>query len=198
VPQQSWHRPNGSQKSSAWDNSLQSLVQGVSGMPSLSNPVSHMYPPPGCGPGRRMLKISNSKIPPADPWASHTIVLWHGAQTGGRWRARRVCTAARRGDIVHARSGGIQIGAALFDHDLLYILKPKCTKLWIQNMLILLPSTTSTKAHRGFEQQVLHKLLAYIEFFSTPVNSTQLQLTKFFTIFHSKFEMPPKSKVVSL
>jgi hypothetical protein len=34
--------------------------------------------------------------------------------------------------------------------------------------------------------------------FSTQVNSAQLQLTKFFTIFHSKFEMSPRSKVVSL
>jgi hypothetical protein len=34
--------------------------------------------------------------------------------------------------------------------------------------------------------------------FMVPMNSTRLQLTKFFTLFHSKFEMPPKSKVVSL
>jgi hypothetical protein len=34
--------------------------------------------------------------------------------------------------------------------------------------------------------------------FMAPMNSTRLQLTKFFTLFHSKFEMPPKSKVVSL
>jgi hypothetical protein len=33
--------------------------------------------------------------------------------------------------------------------------------------------------------------------FSAHVNSTQLQLTKFFTIFHSKFEMPLNMKVVS-
>jgi hypothetical protein len=34
--------------------------------------------------------------------------------------------------------------------------------------------------------------------FSTLMNSTQLQLTKFFTKFHSKFAMPPKTVVVSL
>jgi hypothetical protein len=43
-----------------------------------------------------------------------------------------------------------------------------------------------------------HELLAKMRFFSVSVNSTQLQLTRFFTIFHSKFEMPSKSKVVSL
>jgi hypothetical protein len=51
---------------------------------------------------------------------------------------------------------------------------------------------------RGFEQQILHKLLANFECLSTLVNGTQLQLTKFFTIFHYKFAMPPKSKIVSL
>jgi hypothetical protein len=33
--------------------------------------------------------------------------------------------------------------------------------------------------------------------FLAPMNSTRLLLTKFFTIFYPKFEMPPKSKVVS-
>jgi hypothetical protein len=32
-------------------------------MPHTVHLVSHMYPPPGCGSGTRILKISNSKIP---------------------------------------------------------------------------------------------------------------------------------------
>jgi hypothetical protein len=48
-----------------------------------------------------------------------------------------------------------------------------------------------------FDQPFEHELLAKMMSFLAPVNSTRLQLTKFFTIFHSKFEMPPRSKVVS-
>jgi hypothetical protein len=40
-------------------------------------------------------------------------------------------------------------------------------------------------------------LAKFMSFFAL-VNSARLQLTKFFTLFHSKFEMPPKSKVVPL
>jgi hypothetical protein len=40
--------------------------------------------------------------------------------------------------------------------------------------------------------------MAKMMFFMAPMNSTQLQLTKFFTLFHSKFEMSPESKVASL
>jgi hypothetical protein len=54
------------------------------------------------------------------------------------------------------------------------------------------------KANLCIDQPFELELVAKMMSFSTLVNSTRLQLTKFFSIFHSKFEMPPKSKVVSL
>jgi hypothetical protein len=58
--------------------------------------------------------------------------------------------------------------------------------------------TFFVKADLCFEQRFEHELLAKMLSFLALVNSARLQLTKFFTIFHSKFEMPPKRKVVSL
>jgi hypothetical protein len=43
-----------------------------------------------------------------------------------------------------------------------------------------------------------HNLQAKLLVFMVPMNSTWLQLTNCFPLFHSKFDMPPKSKVVSL
>jgi hypothetical protein len=49
-----------------------------------------------------------------------------------------------------------------------------------------------------FSTVFLHKLLPNFECHSIPVNSNYWQLTKFSTLFHSKFKMPPNMKVVSL
>jgi hypothetical protein len=49
-----------------------------------------------------------------------------------------------------------------------------------------------------FSQQILHKLLPNFECHSVSVNSCCWQLTKFFVLFHSKFEMLIYTKVVSL
>jgi hypothetical protein len=54
------------------------------------------------------------------------------------------------------------------------------------------------KGRRCFSQQIVHKLLPNFECHSISVNRSCWQLTKFSTLFHSKFEMPFNMKVVSL
>jgi hypothetical protein len=61
----------------------------------------------------------------------------------------------------------------------------------------LTTSTTSTKAHRGFAQWILHKLLAKLELCSLLMNSAWRRRPRFYTTFHLKFEMPLNMKVVS-
>jgi hypothetical protein len=58
--------------------------------------------------------------------------------------------------------------------------------------------TTFTKVVWCFSQQILHKTLPNFECRHIPVNGRCWQLTKFFTFFLSKFEMPIYMKVVSL
>jgi hypothetical protein len=55
-----------------------------------------------------------------------------------------------------------------------------------------------TKALGYFSQQILHKLQPNFECRSISVNRSCWRLTKFFTLFHSKFEMPIYMKVVFL
>jgi hypothetical protein len=90
-----------------------------------------------------------------------------------------------------------QFRIASFHRDLLKNFQLKCTKVLIKNLLISLPSTTSTKAHRGFEQHVLHKLLTKLRLFIAPVKSNYWHWPRFFTHFHLEFEMPLNMKVVS-
>jgi hypothetical protein len=54
------------------------------------------------------------------------------------------------------------------------------------------------KDHLVFSQQILHKRFANFECHSVSVNRMYCHLDKFFTFFHSKFEMPIYMKVVSL
>jgi hypothetical protein len=49
-----------------------------------------------------------------------------------------------------------------------------------------------------FFSTVLHKLRPNFECHFVSMNRSCWQLTKFFTLFHSKFEMPFNMKVVSL
>jgi hypothetical protein len=54
------------------------------------------------------------------------------------------------------------------------------------------------KIHMGFFSKVLQERLANFECQLVLVNRRYCQLTKFFTFFPSKFEMPIYMKVVSL
>jgi hypothetical protein len=54
---------------------------------------------------------------------------------------------------------------------------------------------TFVKVGLCFDQWFEHKLLAKMLSFSALVNSTQPQLTKFFTIFHFKLKCHPKAKL---
>jgi hypothetical protein len=54
------------------------------------------------------------------------------------------------------------------------------------------------KGYRVFSQRILHKLQLNFECRHVSVNRRCSQLTKFFTYFHSKLEMPIYIKVVSL
>jgi hypothetical protein len=54
------------------------------------------------------------------------------------------------------------------------------------------------KGSRVFSQRILHNLLPNFECRHVPVNRRCWQSTKFFTFFHSKFEMPIYMKVVFL
>jgi hypothetical protein len=54
------------------------------------------------------------------------------------------------------------------------------------------------KGSRVFSQRILHKALSNFECRHVTMNRRCCQLTKFFTNFHSKLEMPIYMKVVSL
>jgi hypothetical protein len=54
------------------------------------------------------------------------------------------------------------------------------------------------KGSRAFFSTDLHNLLPNFECHSISVNRSYWPLTKFFILFHSKFEMPINMKVVSL
>jgi hypothetical protein len=58
--------------------------------------------------------------------------------------------------------------------------------------------TTFTKAILCFSQRILQERLLNIECRPVSGNRRYWRLTKFFTKFHSKFEMPIYMKVVSL
>jgi hypothetical protein len=61
--------------------------------------------------------------------------------------------------------------------------------------------TTLYNFHKGrmvFSQRILHKTLPNFECRSVSVNRRYCRSIKFFTNFHSKFEMPIYMKVVSL
>jgi hypothetical protein len=71
-------------------------------------------------------------------------------------------------------------------------------KTLITKVVDLITPTTFTKAIWGFSQQILQKKLANFECQSVLVNRRYCHLGKFFTFFHSKFQMPIYMKVVSL
>jgi uncharacterized protein YfbU (UPF0304 family) len=54
------------------------------------------------------------------------------------------------------------------------------------------------KPYSVFSQRILQERRANLECRPVPVNRRYWQLTKFFTNFHSNFEMPIYMKVVSL
>jgi hypothetical protein len=78
------------------------------------------------------------------------------ATRGGAWRAR----AMSRHSFAF-RHNHFSLG--YFDHAFLPIFELKCTKEEKANLLVSLPSTTFTKAHRCFSQHILHKLMQNFE-----------------------------------
>jgi hypothetical protein len=130
-----------------------------------------------------------------------------GFPTHRHARPTRVRRVRRHSDVaVHDVTPGAlsgirkqnQFAELIFKFDFLQFSKLKCTLHRIAKWKIIYSSTTSAKAVRGFDHEILHKQHANLGIFSAPVNRSRSCSIAFFTNFHFEFQMPLNSKVVCL